>query len=61
MKVSGQLHIPAALPLGKVSLVPTVRRLGGHSGLNEYKCKKNALSYSRINMIFKSIVGKWCR
>jgi hypothetical protein len=38
MEVSGQLHILGTLPLGKESLVPIVRRLGGpqsryvHSG-----------------------------
>jgi hypothetical protein len=29
MEVSGQLHVPAALPTGKEPLIPTDRRLGG--------------------------------
>jgi hypothetical protein len=40
MKVSGQLHAPAALPPGKEPLVP-IRRLGGHQNVSERDGEEN--------------------
>jgi hypothetical protein len=57
MEVSGHLHAPASLPLGKYPLVHIMRRLGGpHSRSGHYGEGINLLPLPEINQTVRNIL-----